>query len=227
MVLDIIEQLNQLDIVLASGSPRRVEYLRNLGLRFRVVASTFEENLDKSQFNNIVDYAVTNAMYKAQEVFERLKRENKTPNIVIGADSIVVLDNKILEKPKSMEHAKEMLRSLSGRQHQVVSGVHIIVSMDNGVTHNSTSFHESTDVEFDQLSDQSINYYVETCKPLDKAGSYGIQEVPAASFIKRINGCYYNVTGIPIHHISNQLRSLYNQFILPSSLAGAQSSSST
>ncbi|EFA75829.1 hypothetical protein PPL_10884 [Heterostelium album PN500] len=214
MILDILEKLNKLNIVLASGSPRRVEYLKLLGLQFKVVPSTFEENLDKSKFENVYDYAVTTAKHKTEDVYQKLKAANDTPNIIIGADSIVVLGDTILEKPKSIENAKEMLAGLSGRKHIVYTGVHLIVTNNDNQQSISKSFYEATEVEFDTLSDELIAYYVDNYKPLDKAGGYGIQEVAATSFIKSINGCYYNVTGIPIHRLTKELRELYHKLFL-------------
>eukprot|EP01132_Coremiostelium_polycephalum_P002730 gene2730-3388_t len=179
-------------------------------LKFNVVPSVFQEDLDKSKFPSPYDYCLETATEKAKEVYKRLEKEGNTPNIVISADSIVVLGDKILEKPKDVATAKEMLKEMSGKSHNVCTAVHLICNNNGSVS--SKSFYEITTVEFDNLSSSLIDYYVDNFKPLDKAGSYGIQELAAASFIKSINGDFYNVTGIPIHALSKQLRSLSGFF---------------
>ncbi|EGG24015.1 hypothetical protein DFA_06153 [Cavenderia fasciculata] len=228
------EYLNQLEIVLASGSPRRVEYLGKLGLKFKVVTSNFAEDLDKSLYKTPSDYACANATIKAREVYNQLMKqyndndnnnnnngEKKKPNIVIGADSIVVLGDTILEKPKDRDHAIEMLSNLSGKKHK---GISILTRKqgDNNNNNNNeqeqptveSTFYEETTVEFDQIDQASIAYYVDHYRPFDKAGSYGIQEIAAASFIRSIQGDFYNVTGMPIHKISKHLLELYNNKLI-------------
>ncbi|EGC32104.1 hypothetical protein DICPUDRAFT_38848 [Dictyostelium purpureum] len=212
MLLDVLERLNSFKIVLASGSPRRIEYLSKLGLKFEIVESKFEENLDKSKFSSAYDYCLENAKLKAIHTNRQLfEKNNKYPNITIGADSIVVYNNKIFEKPKSLKEAKEMLAFLSGKSHFVCTAVHIEFNNESNQKKGQESFYTLTQVEFDNLSSDLIEYYVENYKPLDKAGSYGIQEIPAGSFIKRIDGDFYNVTGMPIHDISIHLRKVYDQ----------------
>ncbi|KAN0055756.1 hypothetical protein ACTA71_011642 [Dictyostelium dimigraforme] len=211
MILDILNKINKLKIILASTSPRRIEYLGKLGVKFEIVESKFKEDLDKNQFQSVYDYCLENAKLKAIHTGLQLKEQNQQPqpNIIIGSDSIVVYDNKIFEKPKSLEEAKSMLSLLSGKTHTVCTAVHIEYFNENTNTKGSSSFYTLTNVEFDQLSSELINYYVDNYKPLDKAGSYGIQEVVAASFIKSINGDFYNVTGLPIHDLSTNLRKVY------------------
>ncbi|KAF2072616.1 hypothetical protein CYY_006075 [Polysphondylium violaceum] len=207
MVLDVIEKINSLpNVVLASTSPRRIEALSGLGLsNLKIISPSFIENLDKSTFATPQDYCLENAKQKAKCVYEDIKGTS----IVIGVDTICVHENKILEKPINTEAAKEMLNSLSGVSHFVYSGVFILYHNEKTDEKGQESFVTSTKVTFDTISKESINYYVEKYKPLDKAGSYGIQEVVAGSFIKGIEGDYYNVTGIPVNDISRTLRSIY------------------
>ncbi|KAM9968616.1 hypothetical protein ACTFIW_007766 [Dictyostelium discoideum] len=209
MILDILVKFNKLKIILASTSPRRIEYLGKLGVKFEIVESKFKEDLDKSQFQSVYDYCLENAKLKAIHAGIQLKEQNQQPNIIIGSDSIVVYDNEIFEKPKSLEEAKSMLTLLSGKIHTVCTAVHIEFFNENTNSKGSSSFYTLTNVEFDQLSPELINYYVDNFKPLDKAGSYGIQQTPAASFIKSINGDFYNVTGLPVHDLSVNLRKIY------------------
>ncbi|KAM9991662.1 hypothetical protein ACTFIZ_005083 [Dictyostelium cf. discoideum] len=210
MILDILNKFNKLKIILASTSPRRIEYLGELGVKFEIVESKFKEDLDKSQFQSVYDYCLENAKLKAIHTGIQLKEQQKQqPNIIIGSDSIVVYDNKIFEKPKSLEEAKSMLTLLSGKIHTVCTAVHIEFFNENTNSKGSSSFYTLTNVEFDQLSPELINYYVENFKPLDKAGGYGIQQLSAASFIKSINGDFYNVAGLPIHDLSINLRKVY------------------
>jgi septum formation protein len=123
---------------------------------------------------------------------------------VIGSDTVVVLDGKILEKPTSKENAFEMLKSLSGKSHYVCTGV-ALISSDFQI-----NFSHSTTVEFDELSEETIQAYIDTKEPMDKAGSYGIQAI-GGSFVKRIDGCFYNVMGFPLHSFCTHLREVYGK----------------
>jgi septum formation protein len=181
-------------LVLASTSPRRRELLGLLGLPFEVVASRYDE----AQLSPIgmapADYVTQLARGKAQEVAGRTAGDT----LVIGADTTVVLDGQFLNKPADPAAACRMLRTLSGRTHQVYTGLCLIhgpkISTDFAVT----------EVTFDTLSDDVITAYVATGEPLDKAGAYGIQG-KALSFIPHIHGDYFNVVGLPVFLLCQML----------------------
>ena len=144
---------------------------------------------------------------KVPEYLSRLKSqayrsELADDEVLVTADTVVVLDGKVLGKPVDEAEAKAMLRSLSGRVHQVVTGVTLATSS------SSVTFSEVTDVEFDTLSDSEIDYYVANFKPFDKAGAYGIQEWIGYVGVKGIRGDYYNVMGLPVNSLCRHLKSI-------------------
>jgi septum formation protein len=194
-------------IILASSSPRRVDILNNvLEVRASVVPSTFEENLDKSQFTP-AGYVAENARQKALEVYSRLSAGGSAPppSLVVGADTVVVRDSSILEKPRSAESAQAMLASLSGRAHEVSTGVALIYAPEDGSEEPFIhSFVETTQVEFASLPSSVIDAYIASGEPMDKAGSYGIQG-RGGTFVKGIVGCYHNVVGFPMHRFCMEL----------------------
>lgn len=173
-------------LVLASKSPRRSEILKNAGYEFVVRVADADETIPEG--TKPEDVVVFLAARKAMAV------ERADDETVLGADTIVVLDNKILGKPKDREDAYNMLKNLSGRVHSVFTGVCII---ENG---KSMTFSEETQVEFLPLTDQEIYDYIDTNDCYDKAGAYGIQGY-ASKFVRRINGDYFNVVGLPISAI--------------------------
>ncbi|KAK9510385.1 hypothetical protein O3M35_005181 [Rhynocoris fuscipes] len=189
-------------IVLASVSPRRSEILRNIGLHFEIVPSLFEEDLDPKSFETNAEFAVETAYRKVLDVANRLSRDNNPPDIIIGADTIVVLDGKIYGKPGNVKTAQKYLEQLSGRQHSVHTGV--VIRTPNA----TVKFHETTLVTFAYLSENVISSYIKTKEPLDKAGGYGIQGL-GASLIERIDGDFYNVMGLPLHSFCKHLLWLY------------------
>lgn len=204
MLCPYLEKLNEMKIVLASGSPRRVDALKGLKLKFDVVPSKFAENLDKSTFKTCGDYTVENAYQKAKEVWDRLSASPETaPDVVIGADTVVILDEKIIEKPKDAEDAFNILTALSGRAHAVVTGLVLIWRRDGEVCVSKSI--ETTDVHFSPLSPEVIKSYIATGSPFDKAGAYGIQDGVASSFVCGLNGCYFNVTGFPTNRFCREL----------------------
>ncbi|WP_165996947.1 Maf family protein [Bacillus sp. Cs-700] len=184
-------------LVLASGSPRRKELLEQVNLQFEIIVSRFEEHHSQVPPSELVKQL---AFGKANDVFT-----NQSDAIVIGADTVVTLGADILGKPESREHARQMLKALSGRTHIVYSGV-VILSNDQ-----RSQFYEATEVEFWDLTDVDIENYLDTGEPFDKAGGYGIQGFGAA-FVKRIHGDYYSVVGLPI---SKTLRELQAFGIVP------------
>lgn len=173
-------------LVLASKSPRRSEILKNAGYEFTVRVADADETIPDG--TKPEDAVVFLAARKAMAV------ERADDETILGADTIVVLDNKILGKPKDREDAYNMLKSLSGRAHSVFTGVCII---ENG---KSMTFAEETQVEFLSLTDKEIYEYIDTNDCYDKAGAYGIQGY-ASKFIRRISGDYFNVVGLPISAI--------------------------
>lgn len=182
------------NIFLASGSPRRRELMHLITDDFNVVSSHADETLPDG-----ID------PYEAPKYLSAIKAAaaaiNFSDDIVIGCDTVVICDGKILGKPASHDDAKNMLRTLSGRTHEVVTGCTIIY---RGVTH---TFSEITEVEFYKLTEQEIDDYIVTGEPSDKAGSYGIQG-KGALFVKGIKGDYYNVVGLPIALLSRKLKEL-------------------
>lgn len=183
---------SNVDIVLASGSPRRKELLAASGVPFRVIVSDAEETVAEDAAP--AEVAMRNAQTKALAVAQGLSPSST----VIGADTIVVLDGRIFGKPKDEDDAKRMLSELSGRTHQVITGVCIVNS------EGAASFAEVTEITFKKLSTKDIDTYVATGDPLDKAGAYGIQG-GAGRFVDRIEGDYDNVVGLPTAHLLRAL----------------------
>jgi len=188
-------------LVLASASPRRQELLRNAGIAFTVQAADIVENLIAGESPQAC--AERLALQKARAVFQRRPTE-----VVLGADTIVVVDGEILGKPRDEEDAKRMLRLLSGRSHEVITGV-CLVGAATGSPDSTTSFEdvrsECTVVFMSTLSDEDIRQYVATREPADKAGAYAIQGM-ASRWIQRIVGDYFNVVGLPVSLVYRMLR---------------------
>ena len=181
-------------LILASNSPRRKEILTNAGFNIEIIPSTFEEVAqDLSPTETVKNFAFN----KAKEVFERLNDSNA---IVVGADTVVSLDNVILGKPKDRLDATNMLKNLSGKTHQVYTG-YCIYSSKKVVVDAVKS-----EVTFNPLTDQNIDLYVASGKPMDKAGAYGIQD--GYGLIKGYKGSYNNVVGLPIEDIKPIIKSL-------------------
>ncbi len=184
-------------LLLASGSPRRRELLDSLGIK-----------VEHAQLHDVDEsYPADMSPMKVPEYLSRLKSqayrsELADDEVLVTADTVVVLDGKVLGKPVDEAEAKAMLRSLSGRVHQVVTGVTLATSS------RSVTFSEVTDVEFDTLSDSEIDYYVANFKPFDKAGAYGIQEWIGYVGVKGIRGDYYNVMGLPVNSLCRHLKSI-------------------
>ena len=198
-----MKHLNKYPIILASGSPRRKQLLEQIDLEFEVVPSQIYE--DFSLNLSPTDFVEYYAQEKAKDV------ANSYPDKwVIGADTIVVFESDTLGKPKNEKDSFQMLKRLSGNTHQVITGV----SIQNIKQDISDSFHERTNVTFNTLSDNIINYYIETYEPFDKAGSYGIQDWFSVN-VHKIKGCFYNVMGFPLsafyHHYRAISESLNSQ----------------
>ena len=183
-------------MILASASPRRRELLALICPEFEIVPSEFDETHLSADLPP-EEYVTASASRKACAVAR--DAENA---IVIGADTIVVVGDEILGKPSDDEDARRMLRAIGGRTHQVCTGVSVI-STRNGSQTEKTGF-ECTDVTVRPLSAEIIDRYVATGEPLDKAGAYAIQG-KGAVLIERINGCYFNVVGLPVYLVSRLL----------------------
>lgn len=186
-------------IILASGSPRRRELMDREGFEFTVITSKAEENYDPSLPPQ--EIAQSLAKLKAQAVASALPAQDLEDSIVIGADTIVALDGIIYGKPADASDACRMLRELSGKTHQVITGVCIICNKD------AQAFAQSTNVNFKELSDSEIQEYAASGEPLDKAGAYGIQGL-GGKLVDSIDGDFDNVVGLPIKTLAPKLRAL-------------------
>lgn len=179
--------------ILASKSPRRQELLRLLGMVFSVKVKEVEENFPEGLLK-----------YEIPEFLARLKSspflpELKKNDLLITADTIVYLDGEVLGKPANSSEAAEMLQKLSGKEHQVISGVCLTSAS------KQTSFHAETNVQFKNLSEEEIQFYIRTYKPFDKAGAYGIQEWIGLIGIIHIEGSFYNVMGLPVRQLYEEI----------------------
>lgn len=183
----------ELNIILASKSPRRQELLKGLGIEFEIRTKEIEEVFPAALFKEEIPLYLSNLKAKA------FKNELKENELVITSDTIVWNENKQLGKPKNRAEAVEMLQSLSGKQHEVITAVTLMTSEK---TH---SFYEITEVFFKELSLAEIDYYIDNYEPYDKAGSYGIQEWIGFVGIPKIEGDYFNVVGLPLFRLNEEL----------------------
>lgn len=186
-------------IILGSSSPRRADILKKLKLDFEIIPSSYVEPHNKTDFS--YDFVENSAYNKALYVAKELKDQNY---LVIGADTIVVIDNKILEKPKDYDDAKRMLSKLSGKTHFVVTSIAVINSKNLKYKIKSTTTH----VTFKNLTETQIDNYINNFKPFDKAGAYGIQELPEG-FVDEVNGSLDNVIGLPSETLLELLKINY------------------
>lgn len=215
MIIQYLPHLASKNIVLASASPRRLQLLQLIGMSPKVVTSNFEENLPKTDYKSAAEYAIATSKGKALEVAKRLQDEHQSADLVIGSDTVVEIDGDVLEKPADANEAASMLNRLSNRQHQVHTGVTLILS-SNGLSQNDAldtqvhTFSETTAVQFGKLSDQEIAAYIATGETYGKAGAYGIQGA-ASVFVKSINGDYFNVMGFPLHSFSRFVAELISK----------------
>ena len=184
--------------ILASKSPRRKYLLKQIGFNFKVVDSKAEEVTEKNANKSVK----INSQRKSRVIASKYK-----DRIIIGADTVVYLNGKILNKPKDLNEAKRYLKMLSGNKHVVYTGVSVI----NNVTGKEEYGYEKTVVEFRKLTNEEINYYVENYKPLDKAGAYGIQDDFGCLFINKITGDYYNVVGLPLVKLYKLITKTFNK----------------
>jgi septum formation protein len=189
-------------IILASGSPRRKEILERYGLNIMVVKSDITEKINQGETPQQISMSLAfNKAYSVSKAF--------TGDIIIGADTIVVYENKILGKPKNDEEAFKMLSMLNGNVHDVITGISII----KAGTNQKIIDYEITKVKFKNLTQSRILKYIESKESFDKAGAYGIQGL-GAILVEKIDGCYSNVVGLPLSKIDNLLGRYFNYNIL-------------
>ena len=187
-------------LILASQSPRRIALLKQIGLAPRVIPSSVEEEFDLTATPPA--NAVRLAHAKAADVGKKFD-----DGIIVGADTIVVLDGEYLGKPSTPSMAVDMLQRLSGRTHIVVTGIAIL----DRPTNRSVTAYEETRVTFRSIPREEIDAYVAQGSPMDKAGAYGIQDDYGAVFVSRIEGCYYNVVGLPLSRFHSMLQQFTSQ----------------
>ena len=184
---------NNYKIILASKSPRRAEILSMIGVNFKVVPSKIKEEINPKIGQN--EIAINISKTKAETISHKYPKD-----IIIGADTFVVLNEEIFGKPKDKNESKKMLKALSGNSHKVITGV-TIMNEKLGIL---KTFSEITEVFVQKIPTKQIEFYVKNYNTLDKAGSYGIQEWFSV-WIKRINGCCYNVMGLPVSKLYRYL----------------------
>ena len=189
------EKLKKYTIILASGSPRRQQFFKDLGLDFTIQIKEIKEVYPKElKGNQITDYLATLKSKAFNTLTDR--------DLLITSDTIVWLGNKALGKPKDEQEAFKMLQSLSGKEHQVITSVCITNN------HFQKVINDTTTVSFKKLTDEEIMYYIKNYQPFDKAGAYGIQEWIGFIGIKTIKGSYFNVVGLPVHKLYDELMKL-------------------
>ena len=190
----MLKNLETKTVILASQSPRRQELLSDLGISFEVKTKPTEEDFpSEMDTHDIAEYLAI----KKASAFK--PKENE---ILITADTVVIHNNKVLNKPKDAEEAKKMLNKLSNSSHEVITGVCVYHK------NQQHSFSELTKVTFKTISENEIDYYINNFNPSDKAGAYGIQDWIGKIGIKSIEGCYYNVMGLPLHSLYSYLINL-------------------
>ena len=194
---NMLDNLNKYKVVLASNSPRRKELLSGLGIQYEVktlpdIDESFPDGLDGVEIPVYIARAKANA-YRASM---------QSDELIITADTIVWLEGEVMGKPSDAEDARRMLHTLSGQTHQVITGVCLTTA------ETQKAFSTVTDVTFCCLSEEEITYYVERYQPMDKAGSYGIQEWIGFVGVESISGSYFNVMGLPIQRLYTELKKL-------------------
>ena len=194
---NMLDNLKNYKVVLASNSPRRKELLSGLGIDYEVKTLP---DIDESFPEGLTE--VETATYIARAKADVYRNIMQSDELIITADTIVWLDGEVMGKPVDDEDARRMLRALSGKTHQVITGV-CLMTIDS-----QKAFATVTDVTFCHLSEEEIDYYVERYRPMDKAGSYGIQEWIGFVGVESISGSYFNVMGLPIQRLYTELKKL-------------------
>ncbi len=192
----LIEKLKNYHIILASASPRRHLFFKELGIDFEIRLKSIKEDYpDKLSHFEISDYL---SQLKALP----FKDELTDNDILITSDTIVWHDNQAIGKPKNYDGAFQMLQSLSGKTHEVITSVCFTTNT------SQKTINETTKVTFKELTNAEINYYIERCKPFDKAGGYGIQEWIGQIGVTKLEGSYFNVMGLPVHLVYKMLNTI-------------------
>ena len=192
-----LENIQHYKIVLASNSPRRRELLSGLNLEYTVRVLP---DIDESYPETLKGEEIP--MYISREKAEAYRNSMAEDELIITADTVVCINEKVLGKPQTQEEAKEMLRELSGKTHRVITGVCL---MARGL---QRTFSATTQVTFDVLTEDEIEFYVEKFRPLDKAGAYGVQEWIGFVGVSRLEGSYFNVMGLPVQRLYQELKKL-------------------
>lgn len=190
--------------ILASASPRRKELLKQIGMEFNIKVSEADEVTDATEPS---EYVMELSRIKAEDVAGKIPvmydvRGIDQDYVVIGSDTVVAADGEILGKPKDKTDARRMITMLSGKTHQVYTGVTLMIFQKNRM--NTVTFYEKTDVTFYTMTEEQIEWYIGTKEPYDKAGGYAIQGLCSA-YIKEISGDYFNVVGLPVSRICHEL----------------------
>lgn len=194
-MMTILNPYNTMKLLLASQSPRRKELLSSLGFDFEVIKIDCEEILPE-------DIEIGEAATYLSDLKAAAFGELTDDEVLLTADTVVAIDNQILGKPKDENEARHMLRSLSGKTHQVYTGI-TIKSVNKTWTETDVA-----DVEFDEITDDEIEYYIQNYRPFDKAGSYGIQEWMGMAKISKMNGSFYTIMGLPTHLVYKILKEI-------------------
>lgn len=188
-------QLDPYNVILASNSPRRKELLSGLGIQYTVQTLP---NIDESYPEDLSGADIP--QYIAEQKASAYSEHMAEDDLIITADTVVILGDEVLGKPKDANDAYRMLRALSGQTHQVITGVCITTKK------KKITFSAQTDVTFVELTDDEITWYVDTYKPMDKAGSYGVQEWIGYIAVSSMNGSFYNVMGLPVQLLYHELK---------------------
>ncbi|WP_428236254.1 Maf family protein [Gracilimonas sp.] len=196
-------------IVLASQSPRRKKLLQQIGLAFEISPSDVEEISSHTEPGPMVEDL---AALKATDVASKF-----SDSFIIGSDTIVVHNGEVLGKPADADEAFSFLSRLSGTHHFVYTGVAFVKTDKNGTILAKHTFYEQTKVTFSTLGEQEIKAYIKSGNPMDKAGSYGIQDDLGALFVEKIDGDYYNVVGFPLNRFYREIKSFFPEFDIMSS----------
>lgn len=187
-------------IILASGSPRRKELLLQIGIVPEIIVSHVEEKITS-------DIPAEVVMSLAEQKAVDVAKEMPEGTVILGADTVVAADGKILGKPKNHEEAYEMIRRLAGRSHQVYTGVCLVKKGPEGEADTVVSFYDETDVNVSPMTEKEIREYADSEEPMDKAGSYAVQGF-FARYIDGLKGSYANVMGLPVHLVYQELKKL-------------------
>lgn len=190
----MLDNLKKYRVVLGSASPRRQELLKGIDISFEVISKDIDESFPPSLSN------IDIPMFLAEKKADAFKETMKDDMMLITADTIVLLEGRVMGKPANQAEAKKMLRQLSGKTHQVITGVCITTNL------RRRTFHTTSEVRFAQLKDEEIDYYINQYAPNDKAGAYGVQEWIGFIAVEHITGSYFNIMGLPVQRLYNELK---------------------